>query len=670
MFNFAARYPGTFISPSFSMARKIIKKLHLSFQEGNYHRIILCLGIVLGLFTLSRLMFHLANYQSFPGLTPWMFLTVMVAGLRFDLATILILNLPFIFLNILPFTVKNHFILKKFGNAWFFMVNSLALLVNAADMIYFQFTNTRTTAEIFRYLRTGEDFISLLPSYLLDYWMVPLAGVTGSVLLALALRKIKDKAVMTGKSGIRYLMRHSIWFLLLMYLTVIGSRGGWQLRPISMITAGKYAGAQYAPLITNTPFSILKSYGKHDIQPVQYFEEPAQMLSLFNPYHSFSSRHAADSFQPHNVMIIILEGFSSEFSAYLNPGSSQPSQQGFTPFLDSLMHHSLVFEQAFANATRSIEALPAIISSIPHLMKTSYILSVYGGQPVHSLPLELKNKGYSSHFFHGGTNGTMGFDAYARVAGFDHYYGRKEFADETFFDGTWGIYDEPFLGYVVKKLDEVKQPFLGSVFTLSSHHPYTLPPEYQDAFAPELSPMQKSVLYADQALKKFFEAASATSWFSNTLFVITADHTSESLPEQGLTRKGKFQVPLIFFHHQQLVAQKSKIVAQHADIMPSVLDYLRYDHDFLAFGHSLFENSAEGKAIHYLDGLYQMIDQRHLIFFDGQQATALYDHLQDPFLKKNIIEQEPQAASHLTRSLKAYIQEYNNRIINNQLTIK
>lgn len=653
------------------MTIRILKRLHLSFQEGNYRRLIVCLGILLGLFTISRLMFQLVNYQSFPGITPWIFIQVMAAGLRFDLATILILNLPFIFLNILPFTVKNHFILKRFGNAWFFFINSLALLANAADMFYFQFTNTRSTSEIFRYLRTGEDFIRSLPSYLHDFWMAPLAAMIFSILLVIILRKIKDVPVVPAKPGLfPYLIRQAPWFLLLLYLTVIGSRGGWQLRPISMITAGKYAGAQFSPLITNTAFSIMKSYGKQGIQQVQYFDQPARMAAHFNPVHSFSSQHAGDSLQPYNVMIIIMEGFSSEFSAFLNPGLSGHASKGTTPFLDSLMHHSLVFEQAFANATRSIEALPAIISSIPHLMETSYILSVYGAQPVHSLPLELESKGYSSHFFHGGTNGTMGFDAYSQVAGFDHYYGRKEFDDETCFDGTWGIYDEPYLQYVANKLSEVPHPFFGTVFTLSSHHPYTLPEEYKNAFASDLSSMQKSVLYADHSLRQFFKAASQSSWFSNTLFVITADHTSESISGQGLTRKGKFQVPLVFFHHNQLVAAKSPRIAQHTDIMPTVLDYLQYDHDFIAFGHSLFQDSTEGKAIHYLDNVYQIIDQKHLLFFDGQQATALYDHHQDPFLKENIMDREAEAAAHMSLSLKAYIQEYNTRMINNQLKLK
>lgn len=670
MLNFAALNQRSLILPLYLMAIRIVKKLYSSFQEGNYRSMLFCLGLVLGLFTLSRLLFQMVHYQSFPGLTPWLFLKVMAAGLRFDLSTILILNLPFVFLNVIPFTVKNHFLVKRFGNAWFFIINTLALLVNLADMYYFRFTHTRATAEIFSYLGTGEDFISLLPSYLKDYWMVPLLGVLFGGLLVWALRKANQAPAVTGKTGFHYLARHGLWFVLLMYLTIIGSRGGWQLRPISVITAGKVAGAQFSPLVTNTPFSILKSYGKRGIQPVHYFEEPDQATAWFNPVHSFSQRHEGSSFRPCNVMILIMEGFSGEFSSFLNPRLAQDPDQGLTPFLDSLMAHSLVFEKAYANATRSIEALPAVISSIPHLMETSYILSVYGGQPVHSLPLELGRKGYSSHFFHGGTNGTMGFDAYARVAGFDHYYGREEFNNESFYDGTWGIYDEPFLQFVAETLNTVSQPFLGTVFTLSSHHPYTLPADYQGLYPNDYSSMQQSVLYADHALRQFFKTASQLAWFQNTLFVITADHTSEWLSGQDLTRKGKYHVPLVFFHSNQLTACKNPKVAQHTDIMPTVLDYLHYDHDFLAFGHSLFDDSTQGSAIHYLDNVYQLTDQRHLLFFDGQQASALYDHQLDPLLEENIIGRHPEAARQLTLSLQAAIQQYNNRIINNQLKLK
>ena len=38
---------------------------------------------------------------------------------------------------------------------------------------------------------------------------------------------------------------------------------------------------------------------------------------------------------------------------------------------------------------------------------------------------------------------------------------------------------------------------------------------------------REPVNYTDYALKRFFATASRMKWFDNTLFVITADHTSQ-----------------------------------------------------------------------------------------------------------------------------------------------
>ena len=59
----------------------------------------------------------------------------------------------------------------------------------------------------------------------------------------------------------------------------------------------------------------------------------------------------------------------------------------------------------------------------------------------------------------------MGFQAYARSAGFDVYYGMNEFCDNSEFDGTWAIWDEPFLQFYVQTMNAMQEPFMTAVFT-------------------------------------------------------------------------------------------------------------------------------------------------------------------------------------------------------------
>ena len=76
----------------------------------------------------------------------------------------------------------------------------------------------------------------------------------------------------------------------------------------------------------------------------------------------------------------------------------------------------------------------------------------------------------------------MNFDSWASLAGYSEYYGKNEYNNTADFDNFWGIWDEPFLKYSVKKMSTFKQPFHTAVFTLSSHHPYQIPEKHKNKF--------------------------------------------------------------------------------------------------------------------------------------------------------------------------------------------
>ena len=106
-----------------------------------------------------------------------------------------------------------------------------------------------------------------------------------------------------------------------------------------------------------------------------------------------------------------MECFSKEFIGFYNSG------KGYTPFLDSLMKNSLVFENAYSNGLKSIEALPAISASIPGLIENPFITSNYSQNNINSIASILNKEGYNTSFFHGGVRGTMGFYSFCKKAG-------------------------------------------------------------------------------------------------------------------------------------------------------------------------------------------------------------------------------------------------------------
>ena len=150
------------------------------------------------------------------------------------------------------------------------------------------------------------------------------------------------------------------------------------------------------------------------------------------------------------------------------------------------------------------------------MMEESYLTSTYGENKLSSIASSLVSKGYSSAFFHGGYNGTMNFDNYTKKVGYRHYYGKNQYNDDRDYDGNWGIYDEPFLQYTVKQLDTISKPFVATVFTLSSHHPYKIPEQHKGSFPKGTMIVHETVGYTDYALKRFFESASKSDCASRS----------------------------------------------------------------------------------------------------------------------------------------------------------
>ncbi len=290
---------------------------------------------------------------------------------------------------------------------------------------------------------------------------------------------------------------------------------------------------------------------------------------------------------------------------------------------------------------------------------------------------ELKNKGYYSAFFHGAENGSMGFQAFARTTGFTDYFGRTEFnEDKRFrgdddFDGTWAIWDEPFLQFYALKMSEFRQPFVSAVFTASSHHPYAVPEEYKDVYPEEGIVIHKCIRYTDNALRRFFETARRQPWYENTLFVITSDHTNLSDHAYYQTDLGGFCSPVIFFDPGGGITPGMRDgIAQQTDIMPTVLGYLGYDRPYVAFGCDLLATpAADTWAVNYLNGIYQYVKGDYLLQFDGRNTKAVYRYRTDSLLKENLVGHVAEQGQ-MEREVKAIIQQYMTRMVENRLKVK
>ena len=612
--------------------------------------------VVTLLFEICRLFFLLFNLHYFSETAASEIALSFFYGLRFDVCAILIVNGIYVLLFLLPLKLRDNSIFLKATRILFIASNMLVVFLDCVDWPFFQFSLKRSTSDLFTLLTTGSDTLSLLPTYLIQYWFIVIIWLgMGYILLKLSSKNELWLAQQKRTVKAHFLIELS-YTLITLAIATIGLRGGLQHRPIAVSTAIEYTEARNIPLYINTPFSILKSLKKSGIKETNYFNEKDLAL-----YYTPQKAGNNNTFTKKNVVVLILESFSKEYVGYLNNGI------GYTPFLDSLMQHSLVFPNGYANAKRSVEGIPAIVAGIPALMDEPFASSIYQTNEITSLASILKENGYSTSFFHGGANGTMNFDSFTKIAGFEKYYGKTEYNNNADYDGKWGIFDEPFMQYFANEINKEKGNFLSVLFTLSSHHPYPIPLKYKDKFQEGTLEIHKSIRYTDFALKQFFNTAKKMKWYDNTVFVLVADHTSVSKNSFYQNRIGSFQIPIVYFAPDNSLASINKTVTQQIDIGPTLLNLLHYNKPYFCFGNNALDSNASHYTVNYINNAYYYVNANYAVEFDGVNTTGIYDLKTDSLLQHNLYAFPPKGIEINENALKAIIQTYNNRIINNRL---
>lgn len=605
--------------------------------------------LVMAIYSLSRLFFVWMNSDLYPeahGAHLW---EMMVGGLRFDLTALLYLNSVYILLALLPLPVawRENTVYRRVVNAFYIVPNSIGIIANMADTIYVRWNDRRTTCNVFVEFANDDNIAEIILTAMCQYWYVVLVGVLFIALLCLPLMVARRKAYYS------YYSVETLVLLVSAYFVVIGIRGGFgaYTRPITISNALQYTSSPgETAIVLNTPFSLMKSLENETYVNPHYFSDdeletimsplhltsnsPEDGLTSNSPEDDLTSNSPEDGLTSTNVVVLILESFSSEYI-----------RDGYAPFLDSLLHESVTYTHTYASGRKSIDAMPSVLSSIPMLIEP-YIVTPYSTNDVMSIASCLKTKGYTTAFFHGAPNGSMGFQAYARSAGFDAYYGMDEYDGPEAFDGTWAIWDEEFLQFYARAMSDIPEPFMTAVFTASSHHPYRIPARYEGQFPKGEIPMHQCIGYSDMALRRFFDYARQQPWFEHTLFVLTADHTNQ-LVHASDPRRALYEIPIAFYGAGLTPELREEVVSQ-IDIMPSVLSFLGYDAPYIAFGEdALTQPKRHHSAVCYYHPVYELLTADDVLVLGEDNSSR----------------QEDEAY------LKAFVQQYISRMINNRLTI-
>lgn len=632
---------------------------------GPYLAMAIRLLAMLLLYAGLRLGFYGFNLAHFPQVSASDLRTMMWGGIRFDLAALLYLNILYVLLAALPirlkFTPRYRGVLK-----WIFVVcNSLGVAVNIIDFAYYPFTLKRTTGTIFDQFAHEENLAELFFDFVFEYWYLLIVFLC----IVWALIKIYDcvRVEKPQHFSWKFYLSQTSGMLLVAFLFVGGVRGGWahSTRPITLSNAGDYVKSpDEMSIVLNTPFSILKTLQAINLQEVHYFSSE-ELRSIYPVIHQPDD---SAEFQKLNVVILVMESFGKEHIGFFNTNLEGGKYKGYTPFLDSLIAESYSFTRSFANGRKSIDALPSIITGIPSIAEP-FVLSAYSGNRTVGLAQLLGEQGYTTSFFHGAPNGSMGFSAFMQLAGVQRYYGKNEYNNNADFDGIWGIWDEPFMQFMADELEQMPEPFFTSFFSLSSHHPFKVPAEYENHFPKGTLPLHAPLGYADHALKLFFERVSKMDWFENTIFVICADHASMTHYPMYSTVPNSFAIPIVLYYPGGELKGVSDRLVQQIDIMPTVLNFLNFDRPYFAFGFDALDDQQENFLVNNIGSNYNFFMGDYFMTYGEEQVKSLFNLRRDSLLQNDIKDQLPELQDSLARHLRAFIQQYNTRMIHNQLRV-
>lgn len=656
------------------MSKESIRNIHkrvLLFTSRTPVNIIINMLLVYLLYMVCRLIFILDNQESLAQiLDHYDAMRILKGATLFDLAGICYTNILYIFLVLLPWHGKGGRRYMKAVKWVFLIVNCLGLAVSLMDSAYFTYTHHRVTSAVFNEFSHESNVLKIIGVELVSHWYNVLIAVIMFYALYRLYRPMQRPEVAKGSLK-RYYIKAVPALAVALLLSFAGMRGcriTTATRPLSVNDAMTYIDdATGANVVLNTPFCLLRTISRKPVQIPTYYTDRTKMAQLYTPLHMPLD---STTVRRKNVVILIVESFAQEFVGALNTDLDGGRYHGYTPFVDSLLSVSLSYEQSLSNGGVSIDAMPSVLASIPK-MNDPFVLSAYSLNHISGIAHLLKEWGYTTAFFHGAENGSMGFQSFARSAGFERYMGRTEYDKDTRFggdkdfDGTWAIWDEEYLQHFCLQTTSLREPFLATVFTASSHHPYAIPARYKDTFKDEgLYPLHKCIRYADYSLRRYFAEASKQPWYKNTIFIITADHASSRRTHDVYkTAMGDFRIPILFFDPSgEMPRERRQGIIQQIDIMPTVLSWLGYDRPFFAFGKDVLHTKADEMWAMNWDHQPQYVKGDYLLQHNGTHATALYNYRKDPLLRQNLINDLPDVARDMALRLEAFMQTYDERM--------
>jgi phosphoglycerol transferase MdoB-like AlkP superfamily enzyme len=386
------------------------------------------------------------------------------------------------------------------------------------------------------------------------------------------------KMEITGVNDVSKIKKYAlavIAFLVLSTYSVLSIRGGVQAIPIQNSDA----------YFSNFP--VVNDAAVNPFWNILYSISDYMLFSKENPYTYFSQAEAdkithelfyiekdttvqfLEKTRP-NIVFIILESWSADCIKSFGGDD-------FAPFMDSLSKQSIYFTNMYSAGYVSDQGIPAVLSAYPTTSRVSIVNQSSKSMKIPCVNQDLKKYGYQSGFVFGGDLNYGNIKSYLFNKEFDVIKEEKDI-DGSFARGKLGVQDRDMSDVYIQTLNQAQAPFVYAWFTISTHMPYDFSKEKKQLVNHKENDFINSVVYADNALRHFFNEAKKQTWYSNTLFVLVSDHSHDTHKEYNVYNPAFHRIPCLFFGDvikADYRGMEVKNVFSQVDILPTLLNQMQ-----------------------------------------------------------------------------------------------
>ena len=555
--------------------------------------------LMLMLFLLSSALFRLAVYGTYKAdfsQLGWAdMLEALAFGMRFDLSlAMLLMGIPMLLL-LLPFGWARHRVWHRIWLWLVFVVVLVLSLMNAIDLLYFGNVHRHIGSEI-NMLRN--DMPSMARIALFNYPLALAIFFAGSLAAGYAWQRLFSVV----PKAPRYTYAHLALLVLAVFPMLVVARGGVGGKPISVGDAFFSDQAAQGHLALSGAFAISRALLESP-PPAQHFMSEAEAIAAVQlrlgggdrspfpaaDYPLQRSFHAEAPKTSPNVVVLMLESWGAQHIDALRTLQGK-SALGATPNFDALAARGRLYSRAYANGQRSIQGAGAILTSQPTLYGMPFLGEGLEQNRLSFLGEIARSQGYQTFFLQSSEGASLRFDVIAARAGFDHYQGAEHIPNlhvQPKPPDSWGTWDHNTFQAAHAQFAAARKPFLGFVFTSTTHVPWMIPEERFNKFTVhgDIHAFHNSLFYADWALGQLIAAAKSAGYYDNTIFVLAADHADEFV-ENASAIPNLYHIPLLFVGPGVSPGVDDRIASQF-DILPTLIDLCGWKVDFAGWGRSL-----------------------------------------------------------------------------------